>query len=134
MTRVPKPPNFDDESNRYFLAVYNRAIDEQHHVVLMDSWMLKGLRHGRDEFLKTWEKRGFGRTVVEDDGYGTHTNFSISDNGFAHGKKLFDAAARRRFRARLATNLWPALNGIAALVAAIAATAAAFFSYLALQK
>jgi hypothetical protein len=134
VSRVPKPPKFKEESDRYFFATYDRAIDSQHHIVLMDNWYLGGIRHDHSELMRAWQDEGLGRIIVEKDGYGSHTNFSISEKGFAHGARLRATYDRRRLLKRLARNLWPALNGVAAIIAAVAAIAAAYYSYLSLQK
>jgi hypothetical protein len=75
-----------------------------------------------------------GRVITEDDGYGTNTSFSLSDAGLREAKRLIAHKRRDQLGQQLRTNFWPAFNGIAAFIAALAATAAAYFSYVGLNK
>ncbi len=98
----------------------------------MDRWKIPDLKHPRDEVFEDWTKRGLGRVIFEEDGYGTHIHFSISDAGVAYGLALERKVARQTFSERLRRNGIPLFNALAAFVAAVAAIVAAYFSYLAL--
>ena len=130
--RLPPRPDFDQESERYFLATFHRARQDQHHIVDMSRWRLD-LKNDPDELMKSWEHRGLGRMIQSDDGYTQTVSFSISEAGVAHALKLSRINERNKISARIRRGFLPALNTIATLVAALAALAAAYFSYLSLS-
>ncbi len=133
MKSLPTRPNFAEDSERYFLWTYRKAIDEQHPIVEMNRWKLPDLMHPRDEIIESWESKGLGRILREQDAYGEEfLHFSLNDNGIRFGKKLERQFERNRAYSRLRRNALPVFTAIAVFIAALAASASAYFSYLAL--
>ena len=128
------PPRFDKDSDRLLIAVGEFAILEAHHIVPMEQVRAPVTKTSWDKLLLTWEGRGFGRVITEEDGLGSHTLFALNDAGLREAKRLIARKQREQLGARLRTNFWPAFNGITALIAALAATAAAYSAYEGLHR
>jgi hypothetical protein len=129
------PSGIKGESDHLFWLLYDRAVTSRNHIV--DTYFLQSqqLKFSLMDHLNGWEKSGWGRVIEEKNDYGEHwIQFAVSEAGVKHGERLVAQLRRRSFTHRIRRDLWPALNGIAALIAAIAAIAAAYFSYLGLQR
>jgi hypothetical protein len=130
---LPSTPNLVAESDRYFLMIYDKAIDDQNPIVSVESLSFHGFRNESSKIFAYLEERGLGSFINEDTGYTTVTSFRLNDNGVKYGSKLERAKRRRFTRRKFAKHVWPGVSGIAAFIAAIAAVVAAYFSYLGLQ-
>lgn len=133
--KIPPRPNFKSESEEYFLHAYARLTQYQTHEVSMFNWRLDHVQNDLFEIMADWEHKGWGRVVRSRSSLGYEsTTFVFSDAGVTAGKRLTNRTVRgRRIRA-LGTNLSVRLNLISTWIAALAAVAAAWFSYLGLQK
>jgi hypothetical protein len=132
--KLPTPPRLERERERFFRFVYDHAVSKQEHIIDLYFLHAQSPEFSIREHAQAWQSAGFGRLIEERDSYNQCSlHFALNDKGLEHGEHLIRRARTKSFRTRAAKNFWPAFNGFAAWLAAIAAAAAAYFSYLGLQ-
>ncbi|WP_294137216.1 hypothetical protein [Sphingobium sp.] len=129
----PTAVRFREESKALFLLLGYEALAEGRHVVSVDGKAPTGQKVPTTILLATWERSGWGRALFEDDGYTTHAGFEFSAKGLRRVKIL---RIQHYFLHILGITRRQGLNivvAITSLIAAVAACASAYFSYLALS-
>lgn len=112
------------------MATYNRALDVSSWKVPMANWALSNMRYDRGEIFSDWESKGYGEFTISRNEFGEEFSyFELSEKGKKRGKKII----RRSSIRRLIKTTWSAVISLSPFVAAVAASAAAYFSYLNLQ-
>jgi hypothetical protein len=84
-----------------------------------------------DTVARDWKDRGFGERKIVDNGLESRPYFTFNASAFKHVEKLRKQKRRRDLLRRMSKPNW---TTAAAIVAAIAATLSAYFSYLALPN
>jgi hypothetical protein len=122
-------------------SIEDRVIEEAASVALVNGGKIVNLSdlrscRGRDvrQVGMAIQKHGYGR-LLEIAGNGEREyHLSITSIGFDFATEIRNFRRSKTIGGRLEKLNWSAVNAIAALIAAVAASLAAYFSYLALGK
>ena len=118
---------------QYLLLIFEKAIEDQTDLVHTNYLNIEKASNPKADLLKQLDEDGYGQFVVSTNEYGEYfESFTISHKGIARAKGIKRKARRAEFWRTVKRNGLSIFNAIAAFVAALAAVAAAYFSYLSL--
>ncbi|WP_199503562.1 hypothetical protein [Qipengyuania sp. YIM B01966] len=126
-------PRFQRESDLLLRQATAFADDEGFPIVYVSRLNLKFVRSSFDQIASHWEAQGWGKQVVENDGYGDTFIWSFSDDGLKAGRRRLRKEKWRKYWGTIGQN-WIAFAALlASLIAAVAAVFSAYFSFLGLK-